>query len=175
MGDILRDEVKNGTPAGKKAKDFMDRGVLVPDEVVVEMVKLRLAEDDVKQRGWLLDGYPRSASQAEAIEKEGIRPDVFLLINVRGNLGGRGGLCIGQGTRALSTVQGAACGGLGQRKRNTGKQGRGFYQADIRLRSAAGKPLRVRKPVLGWSYQPPLCRRAATCLPGPLLCSKALE
>ncbi|KAG2452743.1 hypothetical protein HYH02_002973 [Chlamydomonas schloesseri] len=82
VGDILRDEVKNGTPAGKKAKDFMDRGVLVPDEVVVEMVKSRLAEDDVKQHGWLLDGYPRSASQAEAIEKEGIRPDVFLLINV---------------------------------------------------------------------------------------------
>ena len=60
----------------------MDRGVLVPDEVVVEMVKSRLAQDDVKQQGWLLDGYPRSASQAEAIEKEGIRPDLFLLIQV---------------------------------------------------------------------------------------------
>lgn len=82
MGDILRDEVKNGTAAGKKAKDFMDQGVLVPDEVVVEMVKSRLAQDDVKQHGWLLDGYPRSASQAEAIEKEGIRPDLFLLIQV---------------------------------------------------------------------------------------------
>ncbi|GFR46375.1 hypothetical protein Agub_g7957 [Astrephomene gubernaculifera] len=82
VGDILRDEVKNGTAAGKKAKDFMDRGVLVPDEVVVEMVKSRLAQDDVKQNGWLLDGYPRSASQAEAIEKEGIRPDIFLLIQV---------------------------------------------------------------------------------------------
>lgn len=82
VGDILRDEVKNGTPAGKKAKDFMDRGVLVPDEVVVEMVKSRLAQPDVAQNGWLLDGYPRSASQAEAIEKEGIRPDIFLLIEV---------------------------------------------------------------------------------------------
>lgn len=82
VGDILRDEVKNGTPAGKRAKDFMDRGVLVPDEVVVDMVKLRLAQDDVKAHGWLLDGYPRSGSQAEAIEKEGIRPDVFLLIQV---------------------------------------------------------------------------------------------
>ncbi|GLC37644.1 hypothetical protein PLESTB_000797800 [Pleodorina starrii] len=82
VGDILRDEVKNGTAAGKKAKDFMDRGVLVPDEVVVEMVKSRLAQEDVKQRGWLLDGYPRSASQAEAIEKEAIRPDLFLLIQV---------------------------------------------------------------------------------------------
>ncbi|GLI59156.1 hypothetical protein VaNZ11_000981 [Volvox africanus] len=82
VGDILRDEVKNGTAAGKKAKDYMERGVLVPDEVVVEMVKSRLAQDDVKMQGWLLDGYPRSASQAEAIEKEGIRPDLFLLIQV---------------------------------------------------------------------------------------------
>jgi len=56
--------------------------VQVPDEVVVEMVKGRLAMKDCEQKGWLLDGYPRSASQAQAIEKEGIRPDVFLLIDV---------------------------------------------------------------------------------------------
>jgi adenylate kinase len=55
----------------------------VPDEVVVEMVKSRLAQKDAQNNGWLLDGYPRSASQAEAIEKEGIRPDTFLLIEVR--------------------------------------------------------------------------------------------
>jgi hypothetical protein len=54
----------------------------VPDEVVVEMVKSRLAQRDVQANGWLLDGYPRSASQAEAIEKEGIRPDTFILIEV---------------------------------------------------------------------------------------------
>ncbi|KAG2491753.1 hypothetical protein HYH03_009914 [Edaphochlamys debaryana] len=82
VGDILRDEVKNGTPAGKIAKNFMDSGNLVPDEVVVEMVRERLNQDDVRAKGWLLDGYPRSASQAEAIEKESIRPDLFLLINV---------------------------------------------------------------------------------------------
>lgn len=58
------------------------RGALVPDEVVVDMVKGRMAQPDVAQRGWLLDGYPRSASQAEAIEKVDIRPDVFILINV---------------------------------------------------------------------------------------------
>ena len=52
------------------------------------MVKNKLAEEDVQRYGWLLDGYPRSGEQAEAIEKEGIRPDVFLLINVRP----RGGL-----------------------------------------------------------------------------------
>lgn len=82
VGDLLRDEVKAGTEQGLKAKSFMDSGKLVPDECVVDMVKLRLAQPDVQRSGWLLDGYPRSASQAEAIEKEGIRPDVFLLINV---------------------------------------------------------------------------------------------
>lgn len=82
VGDLLREQVALGTAAGKKAQDYMNKGVLVPDEVVVEMVKNRLAQSDVQQKGWLLDGYPRSASQAEAIEKEGIRPDVFILIQV---------------------------------------------------------------------------------------------
>lgn len=49
---------------------------------VVEMVKDRLSQDDAQQTGWLLDGYPRSADQAEAIEEAGIRPDVFILIDV---------------------------------------------------------------------------------------------
>lgn len=59
VGDLLREEVKQGTPAGLKAKGFMESGNLVPDSVVVEMVKTRLDEDDVKTAGWLLDGYPR--------------------------------------------------------------------------------------------------------------------
>ena len=82
VGDLLRAEVAAGTPAGLKAKSFMDSGALVPNEVVVEMVKNKLSEPDVASKGWLLDGYPRSGEQAEAIEAEGIRPDVFLLINV---------------------------------------------------------------------------------------------
>ena len=49
---------------------------------VVEMVKNRLSQEDAQQTGWLLDGYPRSADQAEAIEEAGIRPDVFILIDV---------------------------------------------------------------------------------------------
>jgi len=82
VGDLLRAEVAAGTDAGKRAKGFMDAGALVPNEVVVDMVKNRLAEQDVVERGWLLDGYPRSGEQAEAIEEAGIRPDCFLLINV---------------------------------------------------------------------------------------------
>ena len=50
---------------------------------VVEMVKNRLSQEDAQASGWLLDGYPRSAEQAEAIEEADIRPDVFILINVR--------------------------------------------------------------------------------------------
>lgn len=82
VGDLLREQVADGTAAGKKAKSFMEAGNLVPDEVVVEMVVSRLSQDDVQKSGWLLDGYPRSASQAEAIVKAKISPDVFLLINV---------------------------------------------------------------------------------------------
>ena len=57
---------------------------IIPNDLqVVEMVKDRLSQDDAQQTGWLLDGYPRSADQAEAIEEAGIRPDVFILIDVR--------------------------------------------------------------------------------------------
>lgn len=82
VGDLLRAEVAGGTPAGLKAKAFMDAGDLVPNEVVVEMVKGKLNEEIALKKGWLLDGYPRSGDQADAIEAENIRPDVFLLINV---------------------------------------------------------------------------------------------
>ena len=51
-------------------------------QVVVEMVKSRLSAEDAQTHGWLLDGYPRSAEQAEAIEAVNIRPDIFILINV---------------------------------------------------------------------------------------------
>ena len=60
----------------------MDSGNLVPNSVVVDMITTRLEQDDVKEHGWLLDGYPRSGEQAEAIEQKGIKPDLFVLINV---------------------------------------------------------------------------------------------
>ena len=60
----------------------MDEGHLVPNEVVVDMVVNRLQQEDAQSKGWLLDGYPRSGEQAEAIQAAGIHPDAFILINV---------------------------------------------------------------------------------------------
>ncbi|KOX17882.1 adenylate kinase [Nocardiopsis sp. NRRL B-16309] len=65
-GDIFRANVSGGTELGKKAKEFMDRGDLVPDEVTNAMVKDRLAQDDAAD-GFLLDGFPRNVAQAETL------------------------------------------------------------------------------------------------------------
>ena len=67
-GDILRKNIKEQTPVGIKAKSYIDNGQLVPDEVVVEIVKLRISEEDAKN-GFLLDGFPRTLAQAEALDK----------------------------------------------------------------------------------------------------------
>jgi len=67
-GDMLRAAVKNGTELGKKAKAFMDAGGLVPDEVVIGIVKERLAEPDCA-KGFILDGFPRTIPQAEALDR----------------------------------------------------------------------------------------------------------
>lgn len=68
-GDILREAVKNSTPLGLKAKAFMDKGALVPDEVVTGIVAERLSQEDVKD-GFILDGFPRTLVQAEDLDKE---------------------------------------------------------------------------------------------------------
>jgi len=67
-GDILRNEVKNNTELGKKAKGFMDAGGLVPDSLVTEMVKNRMSQKDLG-KGFILDGYPRTQSQAKALDE----------------------------------------------------------------------------------------------------------
>jgi adenylate kinase len=67
-GDIFRYNVSHGTALGRKAKDYMGRGDLVPDEVTIAMVRDRLSEDD-SQEGFLLDGFPRNVPQAETLEK----------------------------------------------------------------------------------------------------------
>lgn len=66
-GDIFRKNIKEGTVLGKKAKEFMDQGKLVPDELTVELVKDRLLQEDCKN-GFLLDGFPRTIYQADALE-----------------------------------------------------------------------------------------------------------
>ncbi len=66
-GDMFRAAVKAGTPLGKEAKSYMDKGALVPDSVTVGIVKERLAEADC-QKGWILDGFPRTAAQAAALD-----------------------------------------------------------------------------------------------------------
>lgn len=65
-GDIFRANIKENTPLGQKAKEYMDKGLLVPDELVVDLVVDRLAQDDAKN-GYVLDGFPRTIPQAEAL------------------------------------------------------------------------------------------------------------
>ncbi|KAJ6837305.1 putative adenylate kinase 5, chloroplastic isoform X1 [Iris pallida] len=81
-GDLLRAEVAAGSEFGKKAKEYMDNGRLVPDEIVTDMVVSRLSRQDVREKGWLLDGYPRSFAQAQSLEKIKIRPDIYIMLEV---------------------------------------------------------------------------------------------
>ena len=81
-GDILRAAVKEGTPLGKQAKEYMDAGQLVPDTLIIDVVKDRLSQEDCKNSGWLLDGFPRTKSQAEALSQANFNPDCFILLDV---------------------------------------------------------------------------------------------
>ena len=67
-GDIFRANIKEGTELGKKAKEYMDKGALVPDELTCDLVMDRISQDDCKN-GFVLDGFPRTIPQAEALEK----------------------------------------------------------------------------------------------------------
>ena len=66
-GDIFRENIKNNTELGKKAKSYMDKGLLVPDELVIALVEDRLNKDDAKE-GFLLDGFPRTVAQAVSLD-----------------------------------------------------------------------------------------------------------
>jgi adenylate kinase len=84
-GDLFREALAAGTPLGQQAKGYMDRGELVPDDIVVKMVLERLAKPDC-DRGVILDGFPRTAAQAEALDgalaAQGRRVDAALLMEV---------------------------------------------------------------------------------------------
>ena len=80
-GDMLRSAVKNGTPVGLQAKSIMDAGGLVPDDVIIGVVKERLTGKDC-EKGYIFDGMPRTIAQAEALDEQGITIDTVLSIEV---------------------------------------------------------------------------------------------
>lgn len=80
-GNIIREAIKNGTEMGLSAKSFIDAGKLVPDEVVIGIIKDRLDKDDCKN-GFILDGFPRTIPQAKALDEMGVKIDVVLNIEV---------------------------------------------------------------------------------------------
>ena len=82
-GDMFRKAIKDETDLGKEAKSYMDRGELVPDEVTVGIVKERISEDDAK-KGFLLDGFPRTIEQAEALNSimSELDREIYAVINI---------------------------------------------------------------------------------------------
>ena len=80
-GNILREAQKNGTPLGLKAKSYMESGALVPDEVVIGILKERIAQPDC-QNGFILDGFPRTVPQAQALEEMGVEIDRVIDLEV---------------------------------------------------------------------------------------------
>ena len=103
-GDIFRANIKEGTELGKKAKTYMDQGLLVPDELVVDLVVDRLQQDDCK-KGYVLDGFPRTIPQAESLDaalaKVGDKMEYAIDVNVPDenivNRMGGGRACVGCG------------------------------------------------------------------------------
>jgi len=80
-GDMLRAAIKSGTPLGAQARSYMDRGALVPDEIVIALVRERVKAEDCL-RGFIVDGFPRTIPQAEALRRVGIDIDFVLNIDV---------------------------------------------------------------------------------------------
>ncbi|MDA8365452.1 MAG: adenylate kinase [Actinomycetota bacterium] len=81
-GDMLRAAVKQGTPLGRKAKDLMDRGELLGDDLIMEMVGERLSDGDVRARGFVLDGFPRTVRQAELLAEVLAPIDIDLAVDI---------------------------------------------------------------------------------------------
>ncbi|MGN0171684.1 MAG: adenylate kinase [Acutalibacteraceae bacterium] len=80
-GNIIREALKSGTEMGRKAKSYMDSGALVPDDIVIGIIKERLAKEDCRN-GFILDGFPRTIPQAEALDRMGIVIDRVIDIEV---------------------------------------------------------------------------------------------
>ena len=80
-GNMLREAMKNGTPVGEKAKYYLDNGLLVPDEVIMDIVAERVAKPDC-EKGFILDGVPRTLAQAEALEARGVKIDHVVSLEI---------------------------------------------------------------------------------------------
>jgi adenylate kinase len=80
-GELLRAAVKDGTPLGRKAGTYMDKGLLVPDEIIFGLIE-QILDSAAAQRGVLMDGFPRTIPQAEAMKSAGVKLDVVLEIDV---------------------------------------------------------------------------------------------
>jgi len=81
-GDMLREAVRTGSEIGAVARSYMDAGQLVPDEIMIQIVTERISQSDCRKHGYLLDGFPRTPAQAEALSKMGISADLFVFLNV---------------------------------------------------------------------------------------------
>ena len=92
-GDIFREEIKKGSPLGLKVKEYVSRGELVPDDIVIEVVRRRLSREDC-EKGFILDGYPRTLRQAEALDEmtkidlvlNFVAPDEVIIERVSGRI-----------------------------------------------------------------------------------------
>ncbi len=80
-GNIIREALKSGSELGEQARSYMDKGALVPDEIVINIIKERLAKEDC-QNGFILDGFPRTIPQAEALDRMGVVIDRVIDIEV---------------------------------------------------------------------------------------------
>lgn len=81
-GEILRSAMRQNTPLGQEVRVYMDHNRLVPDDIMIRLVSERLQQPDCSTHGWVLDGYPRTKSQAESLLQSGIKPDCFILLEV---------------------------------------------------------------------------------------------
>jgi adenylate kinase len=81
-GDMLRAAVNEQSELGMKAKSYIDEGKLVPDDLIINVVVERLQMPDCQSKGWLLDGFPRTRAQADALTRLGIEVDQFVLLDV---------------------------------------------------------------------------------------------
>jgi adenylate kinase len=81
-GDMLRSAVADGTEFGRKAQEYMDAGELLPDDIMIGVVAERLDHDDTKRRGYILDGFPRTVGQAEALAEIAVDSPLELAVNL---------------------------------------------------------------------------------------------